>query len=189
VSTSDYKSDALKAKEKLKTVSPTMCLAKWNQTSLHLPTGLTNSCYHPPLHKIDPEQVKKNPAALHNTAEKLDQRFKMLQGERPDGCSYCWKLEDTGEMSDRHYRSGEPWAMQDFEQIRKNPMTTSWTPRYVEVNFNNACNFKCSYCSPQFSTTWAKEVDRYGEYPTSPPHNAQLLYPRLWKTVANSNYT
>jgi len=172
VSTSDYKSDALKAKEKLATVSPTMCLAKWNQTSLHLPTGLTNSCYHPPLHKIDAEQVKNNPAALHNTAEKLDQRFKMLNGERPDGCSYCWKMEDTGEMSDRHYRSGEPWAMQDFEQIRQNPMTTSWTPRYVEVNFNHACNFKCSYCSPQFSTTWGKEMDIYGEFPTTPPHNA-----------------
>ena len=75
MSTSDYKSDALKAKEKLETVSPSMCLAKWNQVSLHLPTGMTNSCYHPPLHKIDAEAVKHNPAALHNTAEKLDQRF------------------------------------------------------------------------------------------------------------------
>ena len=172
MSTSDYKAQAELAKTKLNTVSPTMCLAKWNQVSFHLPTGLTNSCYHPPLHKIDADQIKNNPAALHNTAEKLDQRFKMLQGERPDGCSYCWKMEDTGEMSDRHYRSGEPWAMQDFEEIKKNPMTTSWTPRYVEVNFNHACNFKCSYCSPQFSTTWAQETERYGEYPTSPPHNA-----------------
>ena len=41
------------AQKKLNEVSPTMCLAKWNQVSLHLPTGLTNSCYHPPLHKID----------------------------------------------------------------------------------------------------------------------------------------
>ena len=172
VSTSDYKSDALMAQTKLEEVSPTFCLAKWNQVSFHLPTGMTNSCYHPPLHKIDAEAVKKNPAALHNTAEKLDQRFKMLQGERPDGCSYCWKMEDTGEMSDRHYRSGEPWAMQDFEAIKQNPMTTSWTPRYVEVNFNHACNFKCSYCSPQFSTTWGKETERYGEFPTTPPHNA-----------------
>jgi hypothetical protein len=127
VSTSDYKQQAELAKAKLATVSPSMCLAKWNQVSLHLPTGLTNSCYHPPLHKIDAEAVKTNPAALHNTSEKLDQRFKMLQGERPDGCSYCWKMEDTGEMSDRHYRSGEPWAMQDFEAIKQNPMTTSWT--------------------------------------------------------------
>ena len=66
--------------------------------------------------------VKKNPAALHNTAEKLEQRQQMLNGRKPDGCSYCWNIEDTGEMSDRHYRSGEPWAMQDFDDIRKNPI-------------------------------------------------------------------
>ena len=114
MSTSNYKSDALEAKKKLDSVSPTMCLAKWNQVSLHLPTGLTNSCYHPPLHNIDPAKVVDNPAALHNTQEKLEQRSQMLKGERPEGCSYCWKMEDTGEMSDRHYRSGEPWANQDF---------------------------------------------------------------------------
>ena len=172
MSISDYKRDALVAQEKLEEVSPTFCLAKWNQVSLHLPTGLTNSCYHPPLHKIDATKLDNNPAALHNTAEKLQQRELMLKGERPDGCSYCWKMEDTGEMSDRHYRSGEPWAIQDFDAIKQNPMSTSWTPRYVEVNFNHACNFKCSYCSPQFSTTWGKEIERYGEFPTTPPHNA-----------------
>ena len=172
MSTSDYKADAELAKSLLDNVSPTMCLAKWNQVSLHLPTGLTNSCYHPPLHEIDATKLKDNPASLHNTAEKLNQRQQMLKGERPEGCSYCWNMEDTGEMSDRHYRSGEPWAMQDFTAIKQNPMDERWTPRYVEVNFNNACNFKCSYCSPQFSTTWGKEIAVYGQYPTSPPHNA-----------------
>ena len=171
MSISDYKSDADKAREKLETVSGTMCLAKWNQTSLHLPTGKTNSCYHPPLHKISPDKLNYNPASLHNTTDKLQQRKEMLEGKKPEGCSYCWNIEKTGEMSDRHYRSGEPWAMQDFDDIMKKPLDDKWTPRYVEVNFNNACNFKCSYCSPQFSTTWGKEVDRYGEYPTSPPHN------------------
>jgi len=172
VSTSNYKADAELAKSLLDNVSPTMCLAKWNQVSLHLPTGLTNSCYHPPLHEIDATKLEDNPAILHNTAEKLNQRQQMLKGERPEGCSYCWNMEDTGEMSDRHYRSGEPWAMQDFTAIKQNPMDERWTPRYVEVNFNNACNFKCSYCSPQFSTTWGKEIAVYGQYPTSPPHNA-----------------
>ncbi len=172
MSTSNYKADAELAKSLLDNVSPTMCLAKWNQVSLHLPTGLTNSCYHPPLHEIDATKLNDNPAALHNTSEKLNQRQQMLKGERPEGCSYCWNMEDTGEMSDRHYRSGEPWAMQDFTAIKQNPMDERWTPRYVEVNFNNACNFKCSYCSPQFSTTWGKEIAVYGQYPTSPPHNA-----------------
>jgi hypothetical protein len=80
-------------------------------------------------------------------------------------------MEDTGEMSDRHYRSGEPWAMEDFDKIKQDPFNTTHTPRYVEVNFNNACNFACSYCSPQFSTTWGKEINMYGGYPTSPVHN------------------
>ena len=172
MSTSNYKADAELAKSLLDNVSPTMCLAKWNQVSLHLPTGLTNSCYHPPLHEIDATKLEDNPAALHNTTEKLNQRQQMFKGERPEGCSYCWNMEDTGEMSDRHYRSGEPWAMQDFTAIKQNPIDDRWTPRYVEVNFNNACNFKCSYCSPQFSTTWGKEIAVYGQYPTSPPHNA-----------------
>jgi len=167
-----YKTAAEQAKQELEKISPTMCLAKWNQVSLHLPTGLTNSCYHPPLHEIDAESLAANPAALHNTQQKLDQRRDMIEGRRPPGCSYCWKLEDTGEMSDRHYRSGEPWAIEDLEVIKADPFDIKHTPRYVEVNFNHACNFKCSYCSPQFSTTWGKEIDIYGEYPTTPAHNA-----------------
>ena len=49
---SDYLTDARVAKEKLDIVSDSFCLAKWKQVSLHLTTGHTNSCYHPPLHKI-----------------------------------------------------------------------------------------------------------------------------------------
>jgi organic radical activating enzyme len=64
-------------------------------------------------------------------------------------------------------------------------MTTSWTPRYVEVNFNHACNFKCSYCSPQFSTTWGKEIDTYGQYPTTPPHNAPEHFQGRRKPIPN----
>ena len=47
-----------------------MCLAKWKQVSLHLTTGLNNSCYHPPLHMIDSEAIETNPSALHNTGHK-----------------------------------------------------------------------------------------------------------------------
>ena len=182
-----YKSDAERAKQELDKISPSMCLAKWNQVSLHLPTGLTNSCYHPPLHEIDAGSLASNPAALHNTVEKISQRRQMIAGERPAGCSYCWKLEDTGEMSDRHYRSGEPWAMEDIENIKLDPFNNKHTPRYVEVNFNNACNFKCSYCSPQFSTTWGKEINLYGAYPTTPSHNAPEHFSGRRKPIPNKD--
>ena len=56
----------MSAAEQMKTkLGEGLCLAKWQQVSLHLPTGLNNSCYHPPLHKIDAGLLKDNPGALH----------------------------------------------------------------------------------------------------------------------------
>jgi hypothetical protein len=168
----DFKSKFLTSAEQMKqSLGHGMCLAKWKQVSLHLPTGLNNSCYHPPLHTINAAELKDNPTALHNTQHKKEQRKIMLQQERPTECSYCWAMEDNGKLSDRHYRSGEPWAAKDFEIIMNATGDEDVVPSYVEVNFNNACNLSCSYCSPQFSSTWAQEVERWGGYPTTTIHN------------------
>ena len=166
---SDFMSSAQMMKTEL---GEGLCLAKWKQVSLHLTTGLTNSCYHPPLHKIPVDELATNPSALHNTPHKKQQRVIMLKNERPSECSYCWNIEDTGNLSDRHYRSGEPWAAMDLEKIRNSTgLEDNVIPSYVEVNFNHACNLACSYCSPQFSSTWEQETNKFGSYPTSPPHN------------------
>ena len=152
-------------------LGPAICLAKWKQVSLHLPTGLNNSCYHPPLHAIPTELLADNPSALHNTPYKKEQRKIMLKQERPSECSYCWAMEDNNKLSDRHYRSGEAWAAKDFDVIVNSNGEEDVIPSYVEVNFNHACNLACSYCSPQFSSTWQQEVELHGGYPTSTVHN------------------
>jgi organic radical activating enzyme len=168
----DFKSKFLSSAEEMKDqLGPAMCLAKWKQVSLHLPTGLNNSCYHPPLHAIPADLLAGNPSALHNTPYKKEQRKIMLKQERPSECSYCWSMEDNGKLSDRHYRSGEPWAAKDFNAIMNSTGDEDVNPSYVEVNFNHACNLKCSYCSPQFSSSWQAEVDASGGYPTSTIHN------------------
>ena len=154
-------------------LGPALCLAKWKQVSLHLQTGMNNSCYHPPLHRINIEDIGHNPSALHNTQHKKQQRVSMLAGEKPSECQYCWNMEAHDKLSDRHYRSGEPWAAVDFEKIKNSTgLEDNVVPSYVEVNFNNACNLKCSYCSPQFSSSWAEEIARHGGYPTAVVHNA-----------------
>jgi organic radical activating enzyme len=169
----DFKSVFLSSAEGMKSqLGHAMCLAKWKQVSLHLTTGLNNSCYHPPLHAIPAELLADNPSALHNTPYKKEQRKIMLKQERPSECSYCWTMEDQGKLSDRHYRSGEPWAAKDFDVIVNSNGDEDVIPSYVEVNFNHACNLACSYCSPQFSSTWQQEVERHGGYPTSTVHNA-----------------
>jgi len=166
--TSDFKAAAELMREKL---GPGLCLAKWKQVSLHLGTGMNNSCYHPPLHEIPQDLISQNPYALHNTPYKKEQRKIMLRNERADECGYCWAAEDNHQLSDRHYRSGEPWAADHFDVIKNSTGDEDVLPSYVEVNFSNVCNLACSYCSPQFSSTWAQEANRLGAYPTSNRHN------------------
>ena len=162
----------LEVKKQLDSVSSSMCLAKWLHVSLHLTMGKTHSCYHPPVHSISREEIKNRPSALHNTAQKKKERAQMLKGERPEGCSYCWRMEDAKSLySDRHYRSLESWANPRFKEIVEGGSEYNVIPSYVEVNFNQACQFKCSYCSPHLSTTWMEESLKYGPWPTTEPHN------------------
>lgn len=161
---SNYNNSADEAEKQLKEISPSMCYAKWAQVSMHLTNGMTNSCYHPPLHKISVDQIKRNPTALHNTDQKKSERKMMLEGKRPDGCNYCWRIEDVGGRSDRIYRSGEAWAQNSRNDILDVLEKGDINPRYVEVNFNQACNFKCMYCSPHLSTEWEDEITKHGPY-------------------------
>lgn len=173
-----YTLKVIDAGKKNAEISPTFCLAKWKQVSINLTAGLTHSCYHPPEHKIPLDELAKDPSALHNTSFKKLERQKMMNGERPEGCSYCWKIEDSpGEhVSDRQYHSLGLMAMQpdahDEIVLNPDPANYSVIPSNVEVNFSGVCNFKCSYCSPHLSNEWKKEIDKFGPYPTTVPHNS-----------------
>jgi organic radical activating enzyme len=159
-------------KNKLNNVGCGFCLAKWTQVTMHLHNGMTHSCHHPSPHKIPLSEIKNNPSALHNTKYKKEQRKQMLNGEKPKECSYCWNIEDSSSgFSDRVYKSSEPWSAPFFDEIIEKDWRTDYNPKYVEVSFSNTCNFKCSYCSPLFSSKWMEEIEKFGEYPTSTKFN------------------
>jgi organic radical activating enzyme len=154
-------------KNELDQISPTICLAKWLYVQIHLPSGLTQSCYHPPAHHIPLEELKKNPSALHNTKFKINERKQMAQGKQPPGCEYCWKIENlknSKQISDRLYRSSENWAFENYDYVTDNDHDFDVSPAYLEVNFSYACNQKCIYCSPHLSSTWYKEIKEFGAF-------------------------
>lgn len=175
---SKYFKDSKETLEDLNAVSPSFCLAKWFNVSIHIPTGQTHSCYHPQSHAIPLDELAANPDAIHNTSHKIQQRHKMLEGERPKECSYCWDIEDQGNISDRAYRSNDVQEEGLIQKALDNIQHP--TPRYMEVNFNQACNFKCAYCSPHLSTEWLKEVQEHGGYKlSSGTHNDKGWVDRL----------
>jgi organic radical activating enzyme len=164
----------IKVKNELDTVGKGMCLAKWTQVTLQLQSGHNHSCHHPATHKISESEIQRNPSALHNTKFKKQKRKEMLNGDRPTECDYCWNVEDNSDMySDRIFKSAESWSYPHMEEITNSNWRSDYNPRYVEVSFSNACNFKCSYCGPAYSTKWMEEIRQHGGYPTLDNFNSQ----------------
>lgn len=171
-------------------VSKTFCLAKWYHTTLYLQTGETHSCYHPPPHKIDIKEVKKNSSALHNTITKKIERQEMLSGIQTKGCQYCWNVENLGgdHLSDRHLRSAAIFTEDRFDISSKGPWDQNINPEYVEISFGNECNFKCGYCHPKASSRFYNEIKQHGPVTTVKNHRCDIDWLKIYEREEDNPY-
>ena len=149
----------------LDTKSSSFCAAKWYNATIWLGSGQTTSCHHPPAHHVTEKEVIINPAALHNTRQKRDDRAKMLAGDRPSGCEYCWKIEDMGRdaISDRVYKS-RIYPIEALHEAFNTPVHEDVNLKTLEIAFDRTCQFACSYCNPAFSSTWVNDIKKHGAY-------------------------
>ena len=157
-----------KTKQIIDGISKSFCAAKWYNVSIWLGNGRTASCHHPLAHPIPKQELEANPSALHNTLFKKEQRKKMLEGERPAECGYCWKVEDSikkdsGIFSDRIYQTAR-YTEKEIQAVKNLPWDANVTPKTVEICFDNLCNLACSYCNSEFSSTWSKDIKDNGAY-------------------------
>jgi organic radical activating enzyme len=188
--------------EEIDKVSASFCLAKWKQVTIDLVHGTNHSCHHPIRHIIPLDQLENNPSVLHNTPYKKEQRKMMLEGTRPAECQYCWKIEDHVDKfaSDRFVKSTDPWAYPHLETVKKSSYLDDFNPSYLEVMFDNFCNFSCAYCTADISTSIAKEMSQFGVYrvghkahrdfdpdwsPRNTPENREKLRKAFWSWFPN----
>jgi len=145
--------------------SKSFCAAKWYNATIWLGSGMTTSCHHPPAHLVDIDKVRTNPRLLHNTDQKKEDRRKMIAGERPSGCEYCWKIEDMGSdaISDRVYKS-KIYPIKALNEAFETPADADVDLRTLEIAFDRTCQFACSYCNPAFSSTWVRDIRKNGPY-------------------------
>jgi hypothetical protein len=146
-------------------LSESFCAAKWYNATIWLGSGQTTSCHHPPAHLVDKDKVSINPRLLHNTDQKKDDRRRMIAGERPAGCEYCWKIEDMGRdaVSDRVYKS-KIYPITALKEAYETPPDQDVNLRTLEIAFDRTCQFACSYCNPAFSSTWVNDIRKHGAY-------------------------
>ena len=170
----------------LDTKSASFCAAKWYNATIWLGSGMTTSCHHPPAHLVNIDKVRANPRLLHNTDHKKEDRRKMIAGERPSGCEYCWKIEDMGvdAVSDRVYKS-KIYPIEALNEAFETPADADVNLRTLEIAFDRTCQFACSYCNPAFSSTWVNDIRKNGPYNGlvsdgrnhfTHAHNASQLY-------------
>ena len=153
----DYKTRVIDSK------SASFCGAKWHGATIWLGHGQTVSCHLPASHDIPLEELKDNPSAIHNTPHKKQMRKMMLEGDRPPECYKCWDTEDRGQLSERVFKTGM-YEETDLDAIPLTKWDDDTFLRTLEVSFDRACNFACSYCGPTFSTKWVKDIKDNGPY-------------------------
>jgi hypothetical protein len=148
-------------------IKDTFCSAKWLMATMHFGMGENHSCYHPPIHRWNLDDVKRDPSMLHNTTHKIEQRRLMMNGEKPKECYYCFDMENINPdvISDRKRFTNEQYAIERRQEILDAPYDKPINPSYLELSFSNVCNFGCSYCSPGQSSKWENEIRKYGSYP------------------------
>jgi len=92
---------------------------------------------------------KAVPIPIEDTRE-TDQRIHdSLNGIRNPACEYCWKTEDAGNESYRHYK------------IKLWNKTKSC--RMLNLVLGNLCNLQCTYCNEKYSSKWQTDKKRNGE--------------------------
>ena len=82
-----------------------------------------------------------------------------------DGCQTCYELEHGKEGFD--IISDRIFYIREFKQV---PLDTyrvnNFDLQTIDVRWTNLCNFACVYCTPEFSSKWAVELNQHPTRPT-----------------------
>ena len=83
-------------------------------------------------------------------------RIQMLNDEKPAGCKPCYDRELTDDIdTDGIPMNSQRWYYNTNHQTDYY-LDDKHDLEYLDVRWNNTCNFSCVYCSPYFSSQWAE---------------------------------
>jgi len=112
------------------------CYFRWEET----PTDLT----------VDHKDPFNHPFLV-------DLRNKMLNDEYIEGCSRCYKDEETSGHSMRLDMNSVKHFGFPEDSRGKVPKLTN-----IDLTFSNVCNNKCRMCGPELSTSWYSDAKKLG---------------------------
>lgn len=131
------------------------CSQKFTWLTVQLEKKVINSCCTADEQTIDFDWLEKNPGMLFNTPLLQKERKEMLDNIPVLSCrKSCWKPEHEGLASRRLMKKSHVITHRDVES----------SPTDLNIVLSSVCNLTCSYCCKQYSSAWARDLDKNGNY-------------------------
>jgi len=154
--------------------SKTFCIIPWVHQYVG-PKGDVKPCcvydHSMDLGNLKEEESLKN---IWNNENTKALRLKFLSGETDPGCTHCTK-SPTEKSARQNYNNNYfykhwtdkiwNWSADAVSSTLPDGTVPEHKLQYMDVRFNNLCNFSCRTCSPHFSTNWIADYKKLHNIP------------------------
>ena len=130
------------------------CSAKFTDLMIHVQGRLLYNCCKAYPERVDLDWLEANPGRLFHTDTMLQDRELMLDNKSCASCHHgCYKYEEQGLTSTRQ------------NYINDEKISDPHAPiRHLDISLSTDCNLTCMYCSPEWSSSWQKDIEKNGDY-------------------------
>jgi uncharacterized radical SAM superfamily Fe-S cluster-containing enzyme len=130
------------------------------------PNGSTQICcastYKHEHNKSIGNLETQSPTEIWNNSLYKNIRKEMLAGNKlPEFCNACYFREkaNTNDSERQRFNREFAHAIEKINETKPDGHYELLDLRYLDIRFNNLCNLKCRTCGPDWSTSWANEVN------------------------------
>jgi radical SAM protein with 4Fe4S-binding SPASM domain len=154
------------------------CVLPWTGFELE-PNGNIKNCIisTSTIGNIQKEDITKILAGDKNLKIKKE----MLDDKKPKNCAGCYLQEEDrknlSSISSRLYYTKE---IASFIDSKLYDDVGNFSLHHVDLRWTNHCNQACVYCSPEYSSKWAKEL---GREITSPIESRKKVKEFVFKNI------
>ena len=159
--------------------NPYFCPIPWSGVMYNF-NGTVKNCIRSggPIGDLKKESIE---SILLGT-ENLEKQQNIINHQPAKNCHTCYELEHSKPgfdiISDRIFY---------IRELKKTPVETyrvnNFDLKTIDVRWTNLCNFSCVYCSPEYSSRWADELQIYPATPT--PNQTDQFREYIYKHAPN----
>ena len=99
-------------------------------------------------------------------ADNTETKQNMLDHKDGLGCNSCYSLE--GDKKGFDIISDRVFYLKELKAVDKSTydQVDNFDLRTIDIRWSNVCNHACVYCSPEYSSKWATELNLVAEVPS-----------------------